>query len=531
MNALDYSIVAVYILAMLAFGFYLRKTSSSKDYFHGGNTIGWAPLTLSTMATQLSVISFVSAPAFVGLRENGGLKWLTYEFGVPLAMIIVMFVIAPALYRTGYLSIYEYLERRFARSTRILISLAFQIVSAVAVGSMVYAMGIILEAALGIAYWQSILAIGTITLIYSATGGMKAVVYGDAIQMIMIFFGLIILVFFGLEDIGGMKAFVEQVDPSRLKAVDFKSFGFSGDEFGFFPMLFGGMVLYMSYYGCTQLQAQRVMSAKNLSEAQRLLAANGFLRFPVVLLYCFVGLVLGVVFAASPDLLAKVPADKVDTMMAIYILERLPHGVIGILLVAILAAAMSSLSSAVNSLAAVTLEDLTVTGVIKDDSSRRVLWGRIISVMWGIIFLLTSNFAGKIAPTVIEAINKVGAAMYGPVLSVFLLGILSRKIGAKAANAGLLAGVFLNLYFWKSQPEIFWMWWNFIGLVVTSAVALVLQNTVFKKSSITLEPHVANNGQSAIAWRPKIMIALSGFFILIVAFSVSLSGLKSWFGV
>lgn len=524
MNALDYSIVAAYILAMLAFGYYLRKTSSEKDYFHGGNTIGWVPLTLSTMATQLSVISFVSAPAFVGLRENGGLKWLTYELGVPLAMIIVMFVIAPALYRTGYVSIYQYLERRFSRSTRILISLAFQIVSAVAVGSMVYAMGIILEAALGIAYWQSILAIGTITLIYSTTGGMKAVVYGDTIQMIMIFFGLLILGVFALGDIGGVSGFLEKVDPARLKAVDFKSFGFSGDEFGFFPMLFGGMVLYMSYYGCTQLQAQRVMSAKSLKEAQRLLAANGFLRFPVVLLYCMVGLLLGVVFAGSADLMSKVPADKVDTMMAIYILERLPHGIIGILLVAILAAAMSSLSSAVNSLAAVTLEDLTVTGILKEDSQRRVFWGRAVSVMWGVIFLLTSNFAGKIAPTVIEAINKVGAAMYGPVLAVFLLGILTRRVGAKAVNAGLLAGVFLNLYFWQAQPDIFWMWWNFIGLVVASGVALIVQQLIGQRRANDIVLDAAVAGPIAIEWRPKIAIALSAFFVAIVLSSMSIAG-------
>lgn len=527
MNGFDYSVVVIYISLMLGFGYYLRRTSSGKDYFLGGNSIGWVPLTLSTMATQLSVISFVSAPAFVGLRENGGLKWLTYEFGLPLAMIIVMFVIAPALHRTGFVSIYEYLERRFARSTRILISAAFQIVSAVAVGSMVYAMGIILEAAIGIPYWQCILGIGLITLIYATTGGMKAVVYGDAIQMVMIFGGLLILAGFALSDIGGVAAFAAEVDPARLKAVDFSSLGFSGDEFGFLPMLFGGMVLYMSYYGCTQVQAQRIMSAKDLREAQRLLAANGFLRFPVVLLYCLTGLLLGVVFTSSPELLAKVPADKVDTMMAVYIVERLPHGLIGVLMVAILAAAMSSLSSSVNSLAAVTLEDLTVTGVLKRESPRHMSWARGLSVVWGIIFLLTSNFADKIAPTVIEAINKVGAAMYGPVLAVFLIGILAKRVGVVAMNAGLVVGVCLNLYFWLYQPQIFWMWWNFIGLIVAVAVALGVQALLGAESESHAE---ISEGRPPVSWRPRIAIALVSFFVLMVLVSISLSDLNTWFG-
>ena len=153
MNELDYIVVALYMGGLLLFGFLLRDQSSEGDYFLGGRSMGWFPLTLSTMATQLSAISFVSAPAFVGLRDGGGLKWLTYEFSLPLAMILVMFVIAPALYRAGIVSIYEFLENRFGRGTRILISASFQIVRSFATGIMVYAMGLILEAVIGIPLW------------------------------------------------------------------------------------------------------------------------------------------------------------------------------------------------------------------------------------------------------------------------------------------------------------------------------------------------------------------------------------------
>ena len=268
MNALDYVVVALYMGGLLFFGYLLRNQSSEGDYFLGGRSMGWFPLTLSTMATQLSAISFVSAPAFVGLREGGGLKWLTYEFSLPLAMILVMFVIAPALYRAGVVSIYEYLEQRFGRSTRILISVSFQIVRSFATGIMVYAMGLILEAVIGIPLWQSLFVVGIITLIYSTSGGMKAVVYGDAIQMVLIFGGLLVVTMYALADIGGLGVFWREVDPGRLVAVDFNSLGLNGDEFGFIPMLFGGFVLYASYYGCDQTQAQRIISAKDLKDTK-----------------------------------------------------------------------------------------------------------------------------------------------------------------------------------------------------------------------------------------------------------------------
>jgi SSS family transporter len=512
---------------LLFFGYLLRNQSSEGDYFLGGRSMGWFPLTLSTMATQLSAISFVSAPAFVGLREGGGLKWLTYEFALPLAMVLVMFVIAPALYRAGVVSIYDYLEKRFGRATRILISVSFQIVRSFATGIMVYAMGLILEAVLGIPLWQSLFVVGIITLIYSTSGGMKAVVYGDAIQMFLIFGGLLVVTWYALADIGGFGAFWREVDHARLVAVDFSSLGLNGDEFGFIPMLFGGFVLYASYYGCDQTQAQRIISARDIKDTKVLLFANGVLRFPLVLLYCFAGLIVGVAIANDPALAAKIPAEKPDYMMPIFIIEHLPHGVIGLLLVAIMAAAMSSLSSAVNSLAAVTMEDIAVLGGKPSTRRNEVMLARGVSIFWGIAILIMSLFAGSIAPTVIEAINKVGSALYGPILGVFLLGMLSRRVNGLGASLGLLAGMFLNLYLWKAQPQIFWMWWNFIGLVVTSAVAVVV--SAFAGKVVDEIPAADHGSTVASVARSPYTIALVSIFGLIVVISTFLKDTQSWF--
>ena len=204
MNILDYAVVGIYLLGLIGFGYLLRRQDSEEDFYLGGKHLGWFPLTLSVMATQLSAISFVSAPAFVGMREGGGLQWLTFELAVPLAMILVMFVIAPALYRAGIVSIYDFLDRRFGHSTRFLISLAFQVVRSFSTGIMVYAIALILQAVLEIPLWQSVIAVGLITLVYSTSGGMKAVVYGDAIQMALILGGIILVTGFAVAELGGL---------------------------------------------------------------------------------------------------------------------------------------------------------------------------------------------------------------------------------------------------------------------------------------------------------------------------------------
>ena len=191
MNILDYIVVIGYLGILLYMGFALRQQEDKDDYFLGGRTLGWKPLTLSVMATQLSAISFISAPAFVGLRDGGGMIWLSYELGIPIAMILLLGTILPSLYKSGVVSIYDFLEQRFGRLTRILISVVFQFSRAFATGIMIYAVSIILQGTMGIEAWQAIVLTGIITVLYSLQGGMKAVVYADAIQMIIIVLGTI----------------------------------------------------------------------------------------------------------------------------------------------------------------------------------------------------------------------------------------------------------------------------------------------------------------------------------------------------
>lgn len=499
MNWLDYTIVAIYILFFLGMGYFFKNNKDSKDYFLGGKSLGWFPLSLSTMATQLSAISFVSAPAFVGLKLGGGMKWLTFEFAVPLAMIFIMIVIVPPLFRSGVVSIYEYVEKRFSASTRLILSVVFQISRALGTGVMVYTIAIILQAVLDIDFVYTILIISVITIIYSWQGGMKAVVWGDAIQMIILFAGLIICLYFGwslLQDHGGL---AQGFDPDRLKVIDF-NLGIGKDqEYGFLPMLIGGFFLYASYYGCDQTQAQRLLSAKNEKTIRQLLLANGLLRFPVVLVYCIMGLIIGGLITLAPDFLSDIaiatekhfPGEfakngiKADLMIPIFIIKYLPHGLIGILMVGILSAAMSSLSSTVNSLSAVTVEDFFNRGAKKNTLSEKkyMLISKSSVVFWGIVCIASAFLFGGSKNAVIEIINAIGSVFYGPVLITFLLAFFSKKVNHIGMNAGIIFGVLINLIFSKTMQEIigidlgieiFWIWLNFTGVIITLIVAYLV---------------------------------------------------------
>lgn len=540
MNWLDYSIVILYIAFFLGMGFFFKENKDSKDYFLGGKNMSWFPLSLSTMATQLSAISFISAPAFVGLKLGGGMKWLTFEFAVPLAMIFIMIVIIPPLFKSGVVSIYEFVEKRFSASTRLILSIVFQISRALATGVMVYAIAIILQAVLDIDFVYTILIISIITIVYSWQGGMKAVVWGDAIQMIILFAGLIICLYYGwnlLQEHGGLP---NGFAPERLQVINYNLGIGKGNEYGILPMLLGGLFLYASYYGCDQTQAQRMLSAKNEKTIRQLLLANGLLRFPVVLIYCTMGLVIGGLVTVAPDFLHEIaittqryfPEEfartgmKVDLMLPVFIIKYLPHGLIGILMVGILSAAMSSLSSTVNSLSAVTVEDIFNRGKVKLSNKKYMFISKASVVFWGVVCIASAFLFGGSKSAVIEIINAVSSVFYGPVLVTFILAFFSKKVNHIGMNAGIISAVIVNLILSKTMQQvfnidlgihIFWIWLNVTGVVISLVVAYGV--SAFTKHVEVKEISNFNVAIKKEDFRIKEVYILVAFFIAILVFS------------
>lgn len=568
MNWLDYSIIAVYLIAFLAMGYLFKENKNSKDYFLGGKSMGWFPLSLSTMATQLSAISFISAPAFVGLKANGGMKWLTFEFGVPLAMIGIMFFIIPPLYKSGVVSIYEYLEKRFSSSTRKLISVVFQISRALGTGVMVFTMALIIQAVVGISFHWTLLIISVVTLIYSYQGGMKAVVWGDAIQMVILFLGLIICLIVGysmLKDTGDFTGFSQE----RLQVIDFSNLGFfSGQEYGFWPMLLGGLFLYLSYYGTDQTQAQRLLSAKNEGTIKKLLMANGLLRFPVVLVYCIMGLIIGYLVSNIPEFYASIeettrthyPAEfakngiKPDLMIPVFITKYLPNGLIGVLMIGIMSAAMSSLSSTINSLSAVTIEDFFNNKKEKMSEKKYMFVSKGLVVFWGTVCILSAYLFGNSESTVIELINAISSLFYGPILAAFVIAIFFKKVNHIGMNVAIITSVAINLIF-KYLPELtyflnqgnfyngnlsihealaeigihkvldlFWIWYNLTGFVIAVVFAVVVSRLT---SSIPAKQLTIQYQIDKKKFFGKETVVLLCFFILILLLSYFLPSIIS----
>ncbi len=491
MTFVDWIIIVGYAAGLILLGWWLGlRQKSSEDYYLAGRRLPWLPIGFSTMATQLGAISFISAPAFVALRPGGGMIWLGYELAVPLAMIVLMALLFPVFHSLKTISVYEFLERRYDVRTRVVVSLIFQVSRGMATGVAVYAAAIVLSVVLQVPLAMTILLIGAVAVIYELFGGIHVDIISDTIQMIVILGGIVIIGAVGLHLIGGWSSLGQWLDPEKFRAVDFSSHGFGdSQDYGFWPLFIGGFFLYASYYGCDQSQVQRELSARSLKECKLSLLFNGLCRFPIVLAYCTVGLILGTYVAQNSGFLAKIPQGNYDYLLPTFIMETMPIGVVGLIFIALMAAAMSSLDSSINSLSAATVEDIYKKIRKRNlEPEKEIRLSKFFTLVWGVFCITFAFFVGDISPTIIESINKIGSAFYGPVFAVFLAGIMLKKAKPLAAIAGLGAGVMVNLGLWLFVPSVSWLWWNAVGFTIATAV--IFLGSIFFQPTFTIQYRV-----------------------------------------
>ena len=527
MTALDWMVIATYLVGMIGFSVYVgRGHSSQEDYFVGGRNLPWWAVGISTMATQTSAISFISIPAFVALKTGGGLTWLQYELAVPLALIVVMVFLIPFFRRLQLVSVYGYLERRFSPSVRYLVSFVFLMSRALGTSVGVYASAIVLSVCLETPLWLTILIIGVVTIIYDTLGGMTAVVYSDVIQMVILLSGIGLCIFYAVDIVGGFGNIFHAIPPGRLRTIDPSTGLGDGGAVPFWAFLIGGLFLYTSYYGTDQSQVQRELSAPTTDETKKSLVFNAIARFPLTVLYVLMGVTVGAAFQLSPELRASVPYDKPDYLVPQFILLNLPAGVRALIFAAMLAAAMSSLDSALNSLSAATMRDFLEKRIKKP--SNPLLLSKLTTVAWGIAITGFAFIAAGISETVIEAINKIGSMFSGPILAAFLVGVLSKKAHARGIIYGIVAGVAFNLFLWLGFEDIYWMWWNLFGFLMTSAVALVLSGIITSPQPDNVDKYVLNwNDILKEERRWMVTYALLIFyFLLMFSFLLLLQRLK-----
>ncbi len=477
MTLLDWLIIAIYIALMIGKSLWLFKSQrSQKDYFLGGQGMSPWSVGFSLLANQVSVISLIGAPAFVALQKGGGMRWLQYELAIPLAMIFLMHFLAPALRKYSLTSIYEYLGRRFGHACRLTISTIFLLSRALGTGVVLYASAMVLAVVLDISLLTTMIMMGMVAILYTTIGGIKADIYSDVIQLVIIWVGTVAALIAALSILGQDWSPLGWASADRLLTLDFHHHGLGdGETFFFWPMLIGGFFLYVSYYGCDQTQSQRLLTTPTPEGAKKALFINGLLRFPLVLGYCFLGLLLIRVLEVEPQLRIALPPGHPDYLMPIFIIRFLPAGLTGLVLAGIFAASMSSLDSAFNSLSAVTMRDLLQSYSVKDWGERkRLVVSRACTFGWGIFCTLAGLAFARSSATVIEMVNMVGSLFYGPVLAVFLLAIFTRRLQGWTAIAGMVSGMVLNLGLWLFAPKVSWMWWNVAGFLMASLVALLL---------------------------------------------------------
>ncbi len=470
---LDLAIVALYLLAIVAMSaaFAWRQRTGS-DYFLAGRSMGSVPLAMSIMANQASAVSLVGAPAFVALRPGGGLRWLQYELAVPLAMLLLSAILRPALRSVPGASIYAYAERRFGRPTRRALAGSFLLARGLALGVILYASALVVAEALACSVDQALLAVGLFSVAYTSLGGIVADIWSDVLQLVLLWGGTLASAWYLLERVG--LDLLSSIPEERAASLSLRAP--LEDPFSLLPMLFGGLFLYLSYYGCDQSQAQRLLTARSDSDARRALLLNGLLRFPMVLTYCVFGLLLAALLSIDPGFVTAMEGRPADSLVPVFMMSYLPEGLRGLLLAAILAAAMSSIDSALNSLAAVTLDD-----VFTLDPARQSVWlGRATSLAWGAFSIVSGMVFARSGAGILELVNMVGSAVYGPVLAVFALGVLAPRVRGREALLGLAAGFAANASLAIFAPSIPWLWWNPAGFAMAAFVALAMGKARFQ---------------------------------------------------
>ena len=529
LTTLDWLIISFYLLFMVALSIFLsRGQKNKKDYYLGGNDLGAWSVAISTLATQCSTNSLLGAPAFVAFAAGGGLLWLQYELALPLAMIGLILFMLPLFRALKIISVYNYLEQRFNYATRLSLSVLFQFLRAFSTGVTVYGISLVLVSCLDIPFWVAALGLGIVTVIYDMFGGMKAVVYSDVIQMCILFASILLAIFFAVDLIGGWGALFELTPKERLVALDFQSHGWGdGKDYAFWPMLFGGLFLYMSYYGTDQSQVQRELSTKTIDDTNKSLFLNGLLRFPLVVSYCVLGICLAAFAVKFPEFIESLPqtdSGQRNFNMAVpqFVLQNFPPGLVGLVMVGLFAAAMSSLDSVINSLSALTLRDIVQRTFIKDMTNKQeVVWSRLLTLFWGTLCVGFAFVVEGIDASIIVAVNKIGSLSNGSILGVFLLGLLTRRGNSTGALVGLVAGVLVNLVLWIQFPQVSWLWWNVIGFATTLGggylVSLISQGATRNLKGLIWKPGILQQLGCKINWlfRSYILVA---YFLFISVF-------------
>lgn len=460
-TSLDLLVLVAYLLAVTAWGAWLgRGQQGGSDYFLGSRELPWVAVMLSVVATETSTLTFLSVP---GVAYAGSLVFLQLTLGYLAGRILVSVVLLPEYYAGSLTTAYELLENRFGLGARRFTSAIFMVTRLLADSVRLFATAIPLALITGWPYELSIVVIGLLTVVYTYFGGIKAVVWVDAVQMGLYLFGAVVaIVAIQMLVPGGWS----EVLGSAAEAGKTQVLDFSTDlnvTYTIFAGVLGGAVFTMASHGTDQLIVQRLLTCTDQRSAQKALVGSGVMVIIQFLLFLMVGLGLWAFYEGRAF-------DSTDEIFALFIVEQLPPGLTGLLIAGVFAAAMSSLSSSINSLASATAYDYWAPMVgARDDEARILRAGKVFTLVWASLLILGAILFIPLSQrtSAVEVALGVASLVYGGLLGAFALGVLTKRPGQLSVMIGVATGIGTVTLL---RDLMAWPWYVLVGSVVTFAV-------------------------------------------------------------
>lgn len=472
-GVINWIVLLVYFVAMMILGTQVGKSNSNTEsYFLGSRKIPWWAIGLSVMATQCSAVSFIGMP---GWGYTSGLQRLTFTFQFPLVMVILMTTFVPFFYNTKVVSIYEYLEKRFGSKSRTLMALIFLLSRGLQTAVVMYGPALALSMITGADPKIAILIMGVFAIAYTVFGGIAAVIWTDVVQMFVIWIGVILAIAIPIATAhGGIGEIMSNAASNNLlQGLDFK-LGLD-NPYSFWGGLLGSGFLYLTYLGTDQSQVQRVLTAKSIRETKLSLSLAGFIVPIQTLAFLFSGICLFTTYGGKTF-------DNSDYVMLTFITKHLPVGIAGLVTAGVFAAGMSSVDSALNSLATVSINDFYKKWKpdATDDQCLKV--SRIMTLFWGVFATLFALVLGGLG-SVLDLINVIGPMFYPCMLSAFTLAVFCKKGNEKGCIAAIITGLVVDLYMFL-RTDIGSLWWNFFGFLIAFAVGYIVSIITNKDTEV-----------------------------------------------
>jgi len=496
---IDYLVLVAYLVGITIFGVLFRKSQKTvKDYFVGAKNINWIVISLSIVATETSTLTLIGVPAiayahYTYPEQGGNYTYLQVVIGYIIARFVISFLFIPAYFRGDILTAYKLLENRFGVHTKNFAASMFLIMRALAEGVRIFAASIVLTAVLNsslpglsaqtLTLW-SIVIVGALTLVYTFEGGIAAVIWTDLIQLIIYIGGSLVAAYMLLTLVPGGWG---EIYSQGLAAGKFQVFSFKWSTnlpFTFWAGIFGGTFLTMASHGTDQLLVQRLFTCKNQRDSQKALILSGFVVFFQFALFLTIGVMLYAYYKFYPMTGTLTSNDEIFPK---FIVERLPHGISGLVIAAIFAAAMSNLSGSLNSLASTTVLDFYKPLINPNASDESLLnLSRWLTAVWGVILIGIAFFARNWGSVFTVGLT-IASLVYGPMLGAFLLGVLTRRANQIGVIAGMLASIVVMLFV-KFFVDLAWTWFVLVGtlicLFVGYGLSIVTSEAIGAESSV-----------------------------------------------